>query len=33
MPRGPKGDKRLANAIGNAISIAKISAGEIEDKG
>lgn len=29
MPRGPKGEKRPADAIGNAIMIAKI--GEIED--
>ncbi|UPK03057.1 RNA-binding protein [Bradyrhizobium sp. 170] len=32
MPRGgPKGEKRPADAIGNAIMIAKIAAGEIED--
>jgi hypothetical protein len=30
MPRGPKGEKRPADAIGNAIMIAKI-AGEIGD--
>jgi hypothetical protein len=30
MPRGPKGEKRPADAIGNAI-IAKIATGEIED--
>lgn len=31
MPRGPKGEKRPADAIGNAIMVAKIATGEIED--
>jgi hypothetical protein len=31
MPRGPKGEKRHADAIGNAIVIARIATGEIED--
>jgi len=31
MPRGHKGEKRPADAIGNAIVIAKIAAGEIEN--
>jgi len=31
MPRGPKGEKRPADAIGNAIMIAKIATGEIDD--
>jgi hypothetical protein len=31
MPRGPKGEKRPADAIGNAGMIAKIATGEIED--
>jgi uncharacterized HAD superfamily protein len=31
MPRGPKGEKRSADAIGNAVMIAKNAAGEIED--
>ena len=31
MPRGPKGEKRPADSIGNAIMIAKIVTGEIED--
>jgi hypothetical protein len=31
MPRGPKGEKRPADAIGNAVMIAKITTGEIED--
>ena len=31
MPRGPKGEKRPADAIGNAIMIGKIATGEIDD--
>ena len=31
MPRSPKGEKRPADAIGNAVMIAKIATGEIED--
>jgi hypothetical protein len=31
MPRGPKGEKRPADAVDNAIMIAKIATGEIED--
>jgi len=31
MPRGPKGEKRPADAIGNAVMIARIATGEIED--
>ena len=31
MPRGPKGEKRPADTIGNAIMIARIATGEIED--
>jgi hypothetical protein len=31
MPRGPKGEKRPADAISNAVMIAKIATGEIED--
>jgi hypothetical protein len=31
MPRGPKGQKRPTDAIGNAAMIAKIATGEIED--
>jgi hypothetical protein len=31
MPRGPKGEKRPADAVGNAIMIARIATGEIED--
>jgi hypothetical protein len=29
MPRGPKGEKRPSDAIGNAVMIAKIPTGEI----
>jgi hypothetical protein len=32
MPRGPKGEKRPADVIGNAIMVARIATGEIEDK-
>src|SRR5882762_6635909 len=31
MTRGPKGEKRPADAIGNAIMIGRIATGEIED--
>jgi hypothetical protein len=31
LSRGPKGEKRPADTIGNAIMIAKIATGEIED--
>ena len=31
MPRGPKGEKRPADVIGNAIMVARIATGEIED--
>ena len=31
MPRGPKGEKRAADVIGNAVMIAKIATREIED--
>lgn len=37
MPRGPKGEKRPADVIGNAVKIARIATGEeadvIEDDG
>lgn len=32
MPKGPKGEKRPADAIGAAIAVAKIATGEIEEK-
>ena len=31
MPRGPKGEKRPADAIGAAIMVGRIATGEIED--
>jgi len=31
MPRGPKGEKRPADTVKNAIMVARISTGEIED--
>ena len=31
MPRGPKDEKRPADAIGAAIRVAKIATGEIEE--
>ena len=32
MPRGPKGEKRPADVIGNAVLVMKIATGEIEEK-
>ncbi len=32
MPRGPKGEKRPADAVGAAVMVAKIATGEIEDE-
>ncbi len=31
MPRGPQGQKRPADAIGNAVKVARIATGEIEE--
>ena len=31
MPRGPKGEKRPADAVGAAVMVAKIATGEIEE--
>jgi hypothetical protein len=31
MPRGPKGEKRPADLIGNAVHVMRIATGEIED--
>ncbi len=31
MPKGPQGQKRPADAIGAAIMVAKIAAGELEE--
>lgn len=32
MPKGPKGEKRPADAIGLAVMIAKIATGEVDDE-
>ena len=32
MPKGPRGEKRPADAIGLAVMIGKIATGEIEDQ-
>ena len=32
MPKGPRGEKRPADAVGRAVHIAKIATGEIEDE-
>ena len=32
MPKGPKGEKRPADVIGNAVCVMRIATGEIEDK-
>jgi hypothetical protein len=32
MPRGPKGEKRPADVIGNAVQVMRIATGEIEDE-
>ncbi len=31
MPKGPQGQERPANVIGNAVHIAKIATGEVEE--
>jgi hypothetical protein len=31
MPKGPKGEKRPADVIANAVKVAKIATGEIEE--
>ena len=32
MPKGPQGQKRKADVIGNAVLIGRIATGEVEDK-
>ena len=32
MPKGPKGEKRPADAVGAAVMVAKIATGEIEEE-
>jgi hypothetical protein len=31
MPRGPRGEKRPADVVGNAVLVMRIATGEIED--
>lgn len=31
MPRGPKGERRPADVIGNAVHVMRTAAGEVED--
>ena len=33
MPRGPKGEKRPADVIGNAVHVMRIATGETEEVG
>lgn len=32
MPKGPKGEKRPADAVGAAVMVARIATGEIKDE-
>ena len=32
MPRGPKGEKRPADVVGNAADVMRIATGEVEDR-
>jgi hypothetical protein len=32
MPRGPKGEKRPADVIGNAVHVMRVATGEIEEE-
>lgn len=32
MPKGPRGERRPADVIGNAVRVMKIATGEIEEK-
>jgi hypothetical protein len=32
MPRGPKGEKRPVDVIGNAVHVMRIATGEVEEK-
>ena len=31
MPRGPKGEKRPADVIGNAVHVMRVATGEVEE--
>ena len=32
MPKGPKGQKRPADVVGNAVHVMRVATGEIEEK-
>ena len=32
MPKGPRGEKRPADVIGNAVKVMQIATGEVEEK-
>ena len=32
MPRGPKGERRPADVIGNAVHVMRIATGEVDEK-
>jgi hypothetical protein len=32
MPKGPRGERRPADVVGNAVHVAKIATGEIQDE-
>jgi hypothetical protein len=32
MPKGPRGEKRPADVIGNAVRVMQIATGEVEEK-
>ncbi len=32
MPKGPRGEKRPADVIGNAVHVMRIATGEVEDQ-
>jgi hypothetical protein len=32
MPKGPKGEKRPADVIGNAVHVMRVATGEIDEK-
>ena len=32
MPKGPRGEKRPADAIGRAVMVARIATGEVQDE-
>lgn len=32
MPKGPKGERRLADVVGNAVLVMRIATGQVEDR-